>query len=148
MNWQDYTIATQFNCSGVDEANYTQKLVNQITLADGTYHQFTYEPSPLGGVAVTGRLASVRLPTGGVITYDDRDPNIPGDQGIDFLACLFVVFLRHGVSLAAHQTHCEWPDFQTAPLPLISTAKVREQSGNTHCSFPLFCTTYSAIRAA
>ncbi|WP_263415228.1 RHS repeat domain-containing protein [Terriglobus albidus] len=41
----------------------------KITYPDGTYYAFTYEPTPNHPGYVTGRLASVRLPTGGLISY-------------------------------------------------------------------------------
>jgi RHS repeat-associated protein len=44
-------------------------LVDKITLPDNSYYQFTYEPTPGYSGDVTGRIASVKLPTGGTISY-------------------------------------------------------------------------------
>jgi hypothetical protein len=64
------TIKTNFGCSGITE--YTASsvpLVSEIDLPDTTKYLFTYEPTPGSPGDVTGRLASVTLPTGGEITY-------------------------------------------------------------------------------
>jgi hypothetical protein len=79
VNYTNYTVATKFGVSGINEygplANY---LVSGITLPDGTSYSFTYEVTPgsctplantYSSNCVTGRLASVNLPTGGKITY-------------------------------------------------------------------------------
>jgi hypothetical protein len=79
VNYTNYTVATKFGVSGINEygplANY---LVSGINLPDGTSYSFTYEVTPgscaplantYSGNCVTGRLASVTLPTGGKITY-------------------------------------------------------------------------------
>src|SRR6185437_2582666 len=74
--YQTYTVETNFGCSGISEYSATSiSLVDHITLADSpsdTY-TFTYEATPPGsGIvagAVTGRLASVTLPSGGTISY-------------------------------------------------------------------------------
>jgi len=79
VNYTNYTVATEFGVSGINEygplANY---LVSGITLPDGTSYSFTYEVTPgsctplantYSSNCVTGRLASVALPTGGKITY-------------------------------------------------------------------------------
>jgi RHS repeat-associated protein len=64
------TIKTNFGCSGI--AEYTASsvpLVSEIDLPDTTKYLFTYEPTPGTPGDVTGRIASVTLPTGGEITY-------------------------------------------------------------------------------
>src|SRR5260370_9474433 len=47
----------------------SNSLVSEIDLPDGSKYSFTYEPTPGVSGHVTGRLASVTLPTGGAITY-------------------------------------------------------------------------------
>jgi len=70
VTYTTYTVQTNFQCSGIGEYGATQvDLMNRITLADGSFYQFSYEPTPGVGGAVTGRLASVTLPTGGTISY-------------------------------------------------------------------------------
>ena len=71
MQYINKTVQTAFGCSGIGE--YTSAspvaLVSEIDLPDATKYLFTYEPTPGASSNVTGRLASVTLPTGGVITY-------------------------------------------------------------------------------
>jgi RHS repeat-associated protein len=66
-----YTVQTNFQCSGITEYGATSvDLMDHITLADGSStYSFTYEPTPGVSGAVTGRLASITLPTGGTINY-------------------------------------------------------------------------------
>jgi hypothetical protein len=67
-SWKPYTIQSAWGCAGYREQSATSTyLTDRVTLPDGTYYQFGYEPSING--QTTGRIASVRLPTGGVITY-------------------------------------------------------------------------------
>jgi hypothetical protein len=71
----NYTVQTNFGCSGINEYGpvANQSLVDKITLADGSYYQFTYETTPGDGHTphyITGRIASMRLPTGGTISYN------------------------------------------------------------------------------
>lgn len=70
--YQSYTVQTNFGCAGISEYSASSvSLVDHITLADSpsdTY-TFTYEPTPGVSGAVTGRLASVTLPSGGTISY-------------------------------------------------------------------------------
>lgn len=70
VSYHTYTVTTFFGCSGVTEYNQTGKfLVDRVTLPDGNYYEFTYERTNPSSASVTGRIASVRLPTGGTITY-------------------------------------------------------------------------------
>jgi len=74
MSYRTYTIQTNFGCSdgsgSISEYGPLQNdLVDRITLPDGSFYQFNYEPTPGVSGAVTGRLASITLPTGGIIQY-------------------------------------------------------------------------------
>ena len=73
VSYVEYWVQTCFQISGIDEYPVTEvPLVDKVTLPDGTYYQFTYEPTLGCGAPsgrVTGRLASVTLPTGGQVTY-------------------------------------------------------------------------------
>jgi len=70
MSYITRTVKTNFGCSGVAEYGPTSNsLVDRITLPDGSFYQFNYEPTPGFTGDYTGRLASVTLPTGGTITY-------------------------------------------------------------------------------
>ena len=88
VNYSTYTVQTNFGCSSVTDYPATSiSLVSSITLplndkqnnqTNGQY-TFTYEPTPGNSNAVTGRLASVTLPTGGTISYSYSGAN----NGID-----------------------------------------------------------------
>jgi RHS repeat-associated protein len=68
--YQSYTVQTNFQCSNISEYGATSiNLPDHLTLADGSTYSFTYEPTPGFSGSVTGRLASVTLPTGGTISY-------------------------------------------------------------------------------
>ena len=70
VNYTTKNVKTHFNCSNI--AEYTANnvsLVSSISLPDGTSYSFNYEATPGFSGYVTGRLASVTLPTGGSITY-------------------------------------------------------------------------------
>jgi len=55
---------------GVTEFGPTsENLISSIDLPDGSSYQFTYEQTPGSSGSVTGRLASISLPTGGEISY-------------------------------------------------------------------------------
>jgi RHS repeat-associated protein len=70
MHFTAQTIKTAFGCSGIAEYGPTSaNLVSDITLPDNSKYVFTYEPTPGFSGDVTGRIASVTLPTGGTITY-------------------------------------------------------------------------------
>jgi len=80
VTYEPYTVATNFGISGITEyAPTTVPLVQSITLPDSTSYMFTYEQTPSQSCSVnsgsyvsycvTGRVASVTLPTGGMITY-------------------------------------------------------------------------------
>lgn len=77
INYTQYTVRTNFGVSGITEYGpLSNPMVSSIQLADGSEYQFSYEATlgsctPLSGTSscVTGRIASVKLPTGGIISY-------------------------------------------------------------------------------
>jgi RHS repeat-associated protein len=70
MNYTAMTVRTAFGCAGIAEYGPTTvNLVTSITYPNGTSYSFTYEPTPGFAGNVTGRLASVTVPKGGVIQY-------------------------------------------------------------------------------
>jgi YD repeat-containing protein len=73
--YKTYQVQTVFGCSSTDY-NLPQDLVDKITLADGSFYQFTYETTPGHSPNVTARLAQLTLPQGGVITYQYTGGNI------------------------------------------------------------------------
>lgn len=70
VKYASYNIRTNFGCSGIGEyASNGISLVSEIDLPDATKYLFSYEPTPGHSGNVTGRIASVTLPTGGSISY-------------------------------------------------------------------------------
>ena len=70
MTYTPKTVRTNFGCSGVTEYGpITENLITSISLPDGTSYQFSYEATPGFPTDVTGRPASITLPTGGTINY-------------------------------------------------------------------------------
>jgi RHS repeat-associated protein len=70
VNYTAYNIKTNFGCSGITEYSASSvPLVSSIVLPDGREYQFTYESTPGYSGYVTGRPASVTLPTGGTLSY-------------------------------------------------------------------------------
>jgi YD repeat-containing protein len=69
MALKSYPIQTNFGCPVLD-VNGTGNLMDSISLPNGTTYHFTYEATPGGASGtVTGRLASIQLPSGGTISY-------------------------------------------------------------------------------
>jgi hypothetical protein len=69
--YSSYSVATNFQCANiVDYGPVSTNLVSQILLpgGGGTY-LFSYEATPGKSGSVTGRVASVQLPSGGTISY-------------------------------------------------------------------------------
>jgi YD repeat-containing protein len=66
-NWRQAGVTGEYHADGVS-------LVSQIVLADGNSYTFGYEPTDCTGIscspsAVTGRISSITLPTGGIVSY-------------------------------------------------------------------------------
>lgn len=73
INYTYYNVQTAYGCTisgtGVGEYSASVNLPSSVVLADGETYTFTYEPTPGYAGHVTGRLSSITLPTGGVISY-------------------------------------------------------------------------------
>jgi RHS repeat-associated protein len=82
LNYKPYTVKTAFGFTVSPAINeygpLSNSLVDNIQLPDGSQYAFTYEQTPgtctplqgtYLGYCVTGRIASVTLPTGGTVTY-------------------------------------------------------------------------------
>jgi RHS repeat-associated protein len=91
MKYRQYTVETNFGCSNVTEyganGTTTQYLVSEIDLPDigvnsSDKYTFTYEATPGHSGNVTGRLASVEMPTGGTITYSYSGGTGTNNSGI------------------------------------------------------------------
>jgi RHS repeat-associated protein len=76
VSYKSYTVRTNFGCTGINDYNTSRSLqsnlVDRITLPDGSYYQLAYEITYSDTHTphdVTGRIASITLPTGGTISY-------------------------------------------------------------------------------
>ncbi|HEX9547537.1 MAG TPA: hypothetical protein VF942_09385, partial [Acidimicrobiales bacterium] len=71
LQYESRTIKTNFGCAtGIAEYSQdAQALLTRIVMPDQSSYAFTYEPTPGDASAVTGRMASITLPTGAVIRY-------------------------------------------------------------------------------
>jgi RHS repeat-associated protein len=76
FNYSSYTVATNFQCTGVAEASPTATaLVSSISLPDGSSYSFQYEKTPSMSAYYTGRVSQITLPTGATIQYAYPGPN-------------------------------------------------------------------------
>jgi RHS repeat-associated protein len=87
LKYTAFTIQTNFHCNGITEYSGTNiSMPSEIDLPDGTKYTFTYEITPNdthNPHYVTGRLASVGLPTGGTISYSYSG----GGTGVNGITC-------------------------------------------------------------
>src|SRR5579859_6277967 len=80
VSYTGYNVQTNFGCSGIAEYGPAFiPMLTSITYPDGSSYQITYEATPGFAGNVTGRMASVTLPTGGSISYSYSG----GCNGID-----------------------------------------------------------------
>ena len=132
VNYQAYTVQTNFGCSGVTEFGATsENLVSSIGLPDGTSYTFTYETTPSHSPNVTGRVAKVTLPTGGYITYSYS----AGSNGVtcyDGSAATLTrtIYDNEGHSAAWGYAHSEsgsaWTTTLTDPQSNVTTFNFQE----------------------
>lgn len=64
-----YTLETAFGCSYDDPDPSTQSFPTSVSFPDTSTMSFTWEKTYLNNGDYTGRLASITLPTGGLISY-------------------------------------------------------------------------------
>ncbi len=70
ITFKTYTVKTNFGCAGITDYPATSvSLVDRLTLDDTSFYQVNYEVTPGFPTDITGRLASITLPTGGTISY-------------------------------------------------------------------------------
>jgi RHS repeat-associated protein len=68
MDYAQFSVRTNFGVANTAEYSALAMLPTQIVFPDASFYQFGYETTP-GGTDITGRLASIKLPTGGTISY-------------------------------------------------------------------------------
>lgn len=69
LTFTTYTINQDFGCGLTVPAAYTTYLLTGLGYPDGSAASFTYESNSLHAGTITGRIASITLPTGATIGY-------------------------------------------------------------------------------
>ena len=133
VSYKSYTVATNFGCSGVGEYGATSvPLVDRVTLPDSSFYQLTYEATNGQSGNVTGRLASVTLPTGGTISYGYyggtngivcADGSVPGTTRVTSDGTR--IYQRAGVAANAYTTLFQDEKGKSNPVPLLRGCRRR-----------------------
>jgi RHS repeat-associated protein len=125
VKYTAYTVQTKFNCSGISEYGpTTNNLVTEIDLPDiavnpSDKYTFNYEQTPGVPANVTGRLASVTLPTGGTVSYQymGGGTGVNGITCADGTAATLNRITSDGTSTYAHsESGTAWTTLITDPL--------------------------------
>ena len=133
VNYTTYKIQTNFGCSSVGDygtnGTTTADLVSEIDLPDiastpNDKYTFTYEPTYGHSGYVTGRLASVTLPTGGSITYSYGANGVNGIECADGSASTLTRTLSDGASWNATWTYARTLGTGTASATLVMAPKL------------------------
>jgi YD repeat-containing protein len=71
LSMKTYTFQTNFGCTvGIfDGQPQTMQFPSRLTMPDGRVYNISYETTPGYPASITGRIASISLPTGGSISY-------------------------------------------------------------------------------
>lgn len=75
VSYGTYSVRTNFGCSVGEYSSSNVYLPSAISLPDGRSYQLSYEPTPGYTGYVTARVSSVKLPTGGTISYNYTGSN-------------------------------------------------------------------------
>jgi RHS repeat-associated protein len=75
ISYATKTVKTQFLCAQITDYEQNVDLPSAITLADNSSYTIRYESTPGYPSDVTGRIASITLPTGGTIYYSYSGAN-------------------------------------------------------------------------
>jgi RHS repeat-associated protein len=80
LKYQNYSVMTNFGCSGVSEYNSSGTLPQislpyELDLPNGRTYSISYEGTPGHSGYVTGRVAQITLPTGGSYQYQYSGSN-------------------------------------------------------------------------
>jgi RHS repeat-associated protein len=136
MKYTTYTIQTKFGCSGITEfgsnGTATASLVSEIDLPDwnattnpNSRYTFVYETTPNDTHTphyVTGRLASVTLPTGGTISYVYSG----GGTGVNGITCAD----GSAATLARTTSDGTWSYAQVKGTGAASTTTITDPQNN------------------
>jgi hypothetical protein len=121
-----YTAVTQKtlnSCPTISEiAGVAHSFPTSLSLPDGTSFGFTYEPTPGTPADVTGRFASITLPTGGTVSYAySGGASGHGINCVDFTGAVVKRTTSDGT----------WTYTHTPGTGLASTTTVVDPAGNT-----------------
>jgi RHS repeat-associated protein len=88
LHYSYKTVQTWFQCGGISEYGPTQvAMVDELDLPDGTKYLIRYEHTPSNNNNVTGRISSITLPNGGVITYTYTNGGLTSPSVGNGIAC-------------------------------------------------------------
>jgi RHS repeat-associated protein len=123
VKYSAYTVQTSFNCTGISEYGPTSvNLISEIDLPDNSKYTFNYEPTHGLAGKVTGRIASITLPTGGSISYAYST----GGTGVNSISCsdgsasTLVRTLSDGASWSSIWTYSQVKNGATASTTTIT----------------------------
>jgi RHS repeat-associated protein len=130
LNYTQKTVCTHFGAPGIAEYPPTSAyLVTSVSMPDTSSYTITYEstPSPPTGCngAVTGRIASVKLPTGGTISYSYQG----GYNGI------FADGTTSYISRTTPDSSIPWTYSRAGTNPTYTTTVTDPQSNHTVINF-------------
>ncbi|HTC92890.1 MAG TPA: RHS repeat-associated core domain-containing protein [Terriglobales bacterium] len=141
ISYTTYNVQTNFGCSGITEYGPTSvPLISTITYPDGSSYQFTYEPTPGNTGNTTGRLASVTLPAGGVISYNywggggglngifcDGTTAAIGRTGPDGQSSYVVAENGNGATTTQVNTYTPWPQYDATLINFSNGIETQRQ---------------------
>jgi hypothetical protein len=134
-----YTFQTNFGCGGsAGERSPTATLLTSgLTLPDGRAYTIAYEPTPGFPNSVTGRIASISLPSGGQISYTytggDHNTGVYCDQVSDIitqgLTPTIPTLTRTITNANGHQSVWVY-NFSDSTAPAHTTTTVKDPENN------------------
>jgi RHS repeat-associated protein len=139
LSYSALAFRTNFGCSApIDSGPTTYNLPTKLTLPDGRAFTITYEATPGYSGSVTGRIASIGLPSGGSISYTytggNNNTGIYCDQYGDILNHQMVPttpVLTRTINDANGNQSVWTYNFSDVPTPYqASTTTVTDPAGN------------------
>jgi RHS repeat-associated protein len=133
------TVQTAFGCSVSEYGPFSYSLLTEIDLPDynsstnpNSRYLISYEPTPSHSGNVTGRIASITLPTGGLISYSYSG----GSHGIvcaDGTAATLTRTTPDGIWTYARSqiSGPHWQTTVTDPAGNVTVIDFQEDSGST-----------------
>ena len=129
INFTQFTVQTNFQLTNIsDYGAHTWYLPTSVVYPDGSSYKFTYEATPGDSGSVTGRLASLTLPTGGVVTYQYTGSN--NGMLLDTSAAGLTRTTSDGSTTYARSNIVEQTGALNLTLPISSTTTATDALGN------------------